>query len=54
MPSEPTDHDYEVRRLAEVIAEITSGTKDAIPEQDDFDLARKELRFIEANIKRRK
>ena len=37
MPAKPTNPEYERQRMAEIIAEITSGVKNAIPEQDDFD-----------------
>ena len=39
MPAKPTNPEYERQRMAEIIAEITSGVKNAIPEQDDFDTA---------------
>ena len=41
MPAKPTNPEYERQRMAEIIAEITSGVKNAIPEQDDFDTAAK-------------
>jgi hypothetical protein len=38
--------------LAKIIAQITSGVKDSIPEQDDFDLAAEVEFFIDSHLKR--
>lgn len=46
----PTTPNYEARRLAEVVAEITSGVKGADPEDDDYLIASKAYEFIEAQI----
>lgn len=37
--------------LARIVAQMTSGAKDAIPEQDDFDLAKKVVEFIEKELR---
>lgn len=47
MPPRPTTPNYEKTRMAEVVAEVTSGVKGALPEQDDFDLAARLLEIIE-------
>lgn len=39
--------------LARFVAQITSGVKDAIPEQDDFDLADELIALAEKRIKER-
>lgn len=39
MPHNPTNKKYEIARLAEVIAEMTSGVQGAISEQADHELA---------------
>ena len=49
-PLTPTTKDYEKDRLASVIAEIVSGVREAIPEQDDFILANEVYDFIEKKI----
>lgn len=43
----PTDREYEISRMAEVVAEATSGVRDAVPEQDDYDHARALLDALE-------
>lgn len=43
----PTDREYEISRMAEVVAEATSGVRDAVPEQDDYDRARALLDALE-------
>ena len=47
MTTEPTNSKYEHQRMAGVIAEIVSGIKGAIPEQDDFDMAQKLIDIID-------
>ena len=47
---EPTNPEYERQRMAEVIAEITSGVKNAIPEQDDFDTSAELIQIIEDKL----
>jgi hypothetical protein len=50
MDPEPVDRGYIARRLADVISEIRSGVKGTQPSPADFELAHKELRFIEENV----
>ena len=50
MPAKPTNPEYERQRMAEIIAEITSGVKNAIPEQDDFDTAAELIKIIEDKL----
>ena len=37
--------------LAEIIAQMTSGFKNAVPEQDDYDLAGEVIHFIEEKLR---
>jgi len=50
MPAKPTNPEYERQRMAEIIAEITSGVKNAIPEQDDFDTSPELIQIIEDKL----
>lgn len=43
----PTNREYEISRMAEVVAEATSGVRNAVPEQDDYDRARVLLDHLE-------
>lgn len=43
----PTWREYEISRMAEVVAEATSGVRNAVPEQDDYDRARALLDALE-------
>lgn len=43
----PTDREYEISRMAEVVAEATSGVRNAVPEQDDYDRARALLMLLD-------
>ena len=43
----PTTPGYEKQRLAEVVAECTSGIQGSIPQADDYELAEKLLLIIE-------
>ena len=45
--------EYKTERddLAVIIAQMTSGFIDAIPEQDDYILADKVIKFIESELK---
>lgn len=48
MPNEPYSSTRE--DLAKIVACHISGLKDALPEQDDFDLADKLIEFIERDV----
>lgn len=43
----PTWREYEISRMAEVVAEATSGVRNAVPEQDDYDRARALLMLLD-------
>lgn len=43
----PTSRTLCLSRMAEVVAEATSGVRDAVPEQDDYDRARVLLDHLE-------
>lgn len=47
---EPKPYNTEVNDLAFIIAQMTSGMKGALPEQDDFDIAKEAANICQALI----